>query len=410
MTALPAWDEPSLLSIADISRARVRLKEAVGAADQVAGRYRGCVKNLDGSQLADAFREYEACVAEVQRLSAVAEIIVSAGFAADAALATLTLCDQAWAALSARLSFFESELAEVDPVAAAELAPIMPGGMYHNFYRQVVAAADTASSRDISSALAALRPTGIDGWQAIARQLFTRIEVAGAGKGSSLGAMMPKLYLPDRELRQRSHAAITTALNSELELRATTLSMIAADGVARANLCGVSWMHDSLQSDQMTEAEVKTLAAHAVEAYPLAHEYFSLKRRLIGVTELMDFDRYAPVISGEPQISWDEAIAVVLDAFDGVHPSFGEAARRLIDAGHVDACARRGKAIGPFTKEVPGDSPYISVNFSGTFRNVLTLAHELGHGVHMESARRLPLLSATTPRVLAETVALSSSP
>ncbi|HEV2887188.1 MAG TPA: M3 family metallopeptidase, partial [Jatrophihabitans sp.] len=403
---IPAWDELLLISTADLSNAREQVKGAVRAADLIAGRYRGRIGTLDDSQLADAFREYEGCIAVVQRLSALAEIIVSSGFAADAALATLSLCDQAWAALSARLSFFETELAEIDATAAAKLVPIMPGGVYANFYRQVVAAAATASSPQLSAALAALQPTGIDGWQALARQLFTRIEVAGAGEVASLGAVMPNLYLPDRELRQRSHAAITVALQAELELRATTLSMIAADGVARADLLGVSWMHDSLRSDQMTEAEVETLAAHAVEAYPLVHEYFSLKRELIGATELMDFDRYAPVTSDEPRVSWAEAMDLVLNTFDAVHPSFGDAARRLIATGHVDACPRRGKATGPFAKEMPGSSPYISVNFNGTLRNVLTLAHELGHGVHMEAARQLPPLAATTPRVLAETVAL----
>ena len=282
----------------------------------------------------------------------------------------------------------------------------MPGGIYHNFYRRVVDAAQRPASQEVAGALAALQPTGIDGWQALARQLFARIEVAGAGEVTSLGTAMRNLYLPDRALRQRSHAAITNALNSELELRATTLSMIAADGVARAGLYGVGWMHDSLQSDQMTQAEVETLAAHAAGAYPLVHEYFSLKRRLIGVAELMDFDRYAPVAWHEAHVSWTEAITIVLDTFDAVHPSFGEAARRVIAAGHVDACARRGKAIGPFTKEMPGESPYVCLNFNGTFRSVLTLAHELGHAVHMEAARHLPLLAAMTPRVLAETVAL----
>jgi oligoendopeptidase F len=380
------------------------VRKTIAAADQIAQRYKGRIRKLDDLELLEAFRQYQECIAAIQRLAALAEILLSSGFASESAAAISSLGDRAWAALAARLDFFESELAQVPRAEAEKLTALGPDGIYHNFYCRVTAA--TQPSPEISSALAALQPTGIDGWQALARQLFARIEVAGATEATSLGAAQANLYLPDRDLRRRSHAAITAALEPDLELRATTLAMIAADGVARADLCGTGWLHDSLLSDQLTEAEVEALTGHASEAYPLAHEYFGLKQRLLGVSNLMDYDRYAPVAADEPLIPWTEALAIVLDTFDAVQGSFGQAARRLVAAGQVDAALRRGKAAGAFTKEVPGASPYISMNFNGSLRSVLTLAHELGHGVHMEATRHLPLLAASTPRVLAETVAL----
>jgi oligoendopeptidase F len=96
----------------------------------------------------------------------------------------------------------------------------------------------------------------------------------------------------------------------------------------------------------------------------------------------------------------------VLASFDAVHPRCAEAARTLLAANRIDAVSRPGKATNPFTKGVPGELPWISINFNGSLRHVLLLAHELGHGIHLLLSADLPLLAATTPRVLAETVAL----
>jgi oligoendopeptidase F len=394
-----------LLNCADIDHTRTRLKNALRTADQFATRYAGRIRGLDGRELAEAFEQYEACVAAVQRLSALAELAMSSGYGVDGPAATLSLCDRGWAALARRLGFFETELAQLTAAEAEELAILRPGGVYHNFYRQVVAA-EAGISPDTSAALAALQPTGIAGWQALARQLLGRIEVVDTDEVTNLGSALAKLYRPNREVRRRTHAAVTRALAPELELRATALSMIVADGVARAELCGTDWLHDSLRSDQLVQADLDALISCAVAAYPLAHQYFALKRQLIGAGSLLDYDRYAPVVADEPLLTWQEAVDIVVATFQDVHPSFGDAARRLISVGHVDGCSRAGKAATAFAKEVPGDEPYIAVNFSGTFRSVLSLAHEMGHGVHMMASQRLPLLAAATPRVLAETVAL----
>jgi oligoendopeptidase F len=347
---------------------------------------------------------YQDCVADLQRLTSYAELAMAAGGDTADAAAALDRCDLAWARLSSTLGFLEPELAALDASAAARHELLAPGGALHHFYRRV---SRTAGSHDeVHRVLAALRPSGGAGWQALARRLLSRIRVVTPDGVTSVGSAMPGLYQPDRESRQQAHRDISQALAGELELRAMALSMIVADGQARADLTGTSWLHETLVSDQLSQAEVDALMAAAHAGYPLVHRYFAVKARLLGRPTLDEADRYAPVAVADGEISWSQAVDIVLESFDAVHPRCGSAARELLESGHVDAADRPGKPAAPFTKDVPGDLPWISVNFAGALRHVLLLAHELGHGVHMMMAADLPPLAAATPRVLAETVAL----
>jgi oligoendopeptidase F len=362
------------------------------------------VAELDQAEFEHFLDCYQGCVHELQRSTSYAELAVACGVLTSEGVAALARCDLAWAKLAEALSFVEPELTAM-PTALAEQHPVLaPGGSLHNFYRRVLA---TSSQDDkVATALAAMRPSGVDGWQTLARQLLSRIKIATADGVASIGSIMPKLYQLDRSGRRQVQTDITEALAKELELRATALSMIVLDGLTRAELTGTSWLDEALVSDQLTAAEVDALVAGAAAGYPIIHDYYELKARLLGQQQLDEADRYAPVGEDSGQISWTQATETVLAAFDAVHPRCGAAARQLLAANRVDAANRPGKATGPFTKEVPGDLPWISVNFNGSLRHVLLLAHELGHGVHMMMSAHLPVLAATTPRVLAETVAL----
>lgn len=406
LAAIPTWDRTSFTIATDITQAKPELNKYVTEADRVADRFRGHVRSLTSAELLQLMDNYQYCVAGVERVSALAELVMSGGGPKKDAAVITGLCDRAWSALVARLSFLEAELAEITPEEAAGLSPIADGGPYRNFYCRVLEASRSGQSPEVSAALAALASTGVDGWQNLAVRLLGRLTVPGPVAPVGLGAVLPNLYLADRDARRDAHTAVTAALGNELELRATALAMIVADGVARAELRGTTWLSDTLISDQLSSAELQLLVRHARSAYPLVENYYHVKRELLEVPVLLDFDRYAPVAAPPFDISWSAAVEIVLQAFDSVDRRFGDAARQLILNGHVDAVPRAEKSTLSFTKDVPGERPYISVNFNGTARSVLLLAHELGHGVHMDSARHRPLLAASTPRVLAETVAL----
>jgi oligoendopeptidase F len=402
--ALPTWDVSVVAEAVREEVVDAQLSSLAARAQKIARSCRNKLAGLDQERFAALIGAYQDCVGDLQRLTSYAELAVASGIhEADGAKA-LGRCDVAWSQLSATLGFVESELAALDATVAGEHELLAPGGKLHNFYHRVVAAA--SSDDEIRDVLAAVRPSGIDGWQTLARQLLSRIRVVTSDGVTSVGSAMPNLYRADGRLRRQTQREITQALAGELDLRALALSMIVADGLTRAELTGTSWMDESLVSDQLSEAEVDALVAGASAGYPLVHRYFRVKALLLGETELDEADRYAPVDAGGAEISWNQAVETVLASFDAVHPKCGAAARTLLKSNRVDAAHRPGKSASPFTKDVPGELPWISVNFNGSLRHVLLLAHELGHGVHMMMASDLPLLAAATPRVLAETVAL----
>lgn len=404
LNAPPASDAGIIAAAVEKPAVEKRLNSIISRAEELARMYRGRVADLDHAEFGFFLDSYQCCVAELQRSNGYAELAVASGVLPSEGTAALARCDQAWSKLVESLGFVEAELAALPATVAAGHSLLAPGGSLHNFYRRVLA---TAGQDDqVATVLAATRPSGIDGWQSLARQLLSRIEVATADGVTGIGGALPKLYQSGRSVRRQLQRNITQALAGELDLRATVLSMIVLDGLTRADLIGSSWLAETLESDQLSPPEVDALIAGATAGYPIVHEYYQLKARLFGRSQLDEADRYAPVGEEGARISWTEAREIVLATFDAVHPRCGAAVRELLAADRIDAASRPGKAAGSFTKDVPGELPWISMNFNGSLRHVLLLAHELGHGVHMMMSADLPLLAASAPRVLAETVAL----
>ena len=398
---LPMWDSSRVFP----GPGSVEIDDAFAAVSTRAGRLArevsGQVGSLSGGSLLKALREYEDCVSDLQRLSAYAELVFALHDQGPAVTSLLYRCDAAWGELEELLGFFESELATHKSLADKELGP------YAHFVDKIRSAAAGTASPEREEVLAALLPTGAEGWQRLAQQLLSRIEVTGPGGESwSIGRAMPDLYRSDRGVRERTHAAISTALEAEIDLRATALGMIAADDAARARLRSAHWLQSRLETDQIGSGELSDLLAAADESLPIVHEYYDFKRTHLGTGRLYDYDRYAPLYPVDPEISWDEAVDIALAGAESISAQFGALARAVVQENCIDASPRAGKQRSAFTRAIPGHLPCVSMNFTGRLRDVLVLAHELGHAVHMRSAAVQPLFAAVPAPVLAETVAL----
>ena len=141
--------------------------------------------------------------------------------------------------------------------------------------------------------------------------------------------------------------------------------------------------------------------------YDVVARYYRLKKRLLGLDELFDYDRYAALPAAERRYTWDEARAAVLGAYAAFHPRMAEIAALFFEKRWIDAAVRPGKRGGAFSSStVPSVHPYILVSFQGTAQDVMTLAHELGHGVHQYLARDRGVLQQNTPLTTAETASL----
>jgi oligoendopeptidase F len=161
-------------------------------------------------------------------------------------------------------------------------------------------------------------------------------------------------------------------------------------------------------ANELDNPTVETLVAAVVSRYDIVHRYYRLKKRLLGYGELFDYDRYAPVPGGvEESIPWEQCRQIVLDAFAGFAPEMARVAERFFNEHWIHAPILQGKRGGAFAHPcVPEVHPYILVNYTGNMRDVATVAHELGHGVHQYLAAEQGFYNSDTPLVLAETASV----
>ncbi|MFE5815261.1 M3 family metallopeptidase [Streptomyces sp. NPDC056479] len=362
-------------------------------------RLRDRIAELDTEALLDGIRRYELCVSRLQRVSVYAELLYALHDQGPAATGLLRRLDAEWARLVTELEFFEPALA-----AHPDPGDLDPYTRFAHHTRTTAASEGPGGPHEV--ALTALLPTGTEGWQRLAQQLLARIRVEIDGEPRSIGEALPTLYSPDRAGRAAVHASINRALEPELELRATALGMIVADGEARAGLRGTDWLEARHRADGIRPDEVAALLAVADECTPIIHEHYALKCTLMGHDRLADFDRYAPLDNSEQDIAWPDAVDIVIASFRSVDPDFEKLALSIFESGCVDAAPRPGKQRSAFTRAIPGQLPCISMNFTGRVRDILTLGHEVGHAVHMRLSSGRPFLAASPPSMVNETVAL----
>jgi oligoendopeptidase F len=226
-------------------------------------------------------------------------------------------------------------------------------------------------------------------------------------------ALEPTLnLLQDRSAAKRQAAAESLARTFKENLRLFTLitNTLAKDKEISDRWRSFDDVADSRHLANRVEREVVDALVSAVrEAYPrLSHRYYRLKARWFGMDQLNHWDRNAPLPKVETRtIGWSEARDTVLDAYGGFSPEMATIAARFFDEAWIDAPVRPGKAPGAFAHPtVPSAHPYVLLNYQGKPRDVMTLAHELGHGVHQVLAAPNGALMAPTPLTLAETASV----
>ena len=230
------------------------------------------------------------------------------------------------------------------------------------------------------------------------------------GESLTLEPTLARLQDPDETKREAAANALAATLGANLRLFTLITNTLAKDKEISDRWRKFADVADSRHLANRVEPEVvEALVAAVTDAYPrLSHRYYALKARWFGKEKLAHWDRNAPLPGVRPRVySWETARDTVLAAYAGFSPRMADIARRFFDEGWIDAPVRPGKAPGAFAHPTtPSAHPYVLVNFLGKPRDVTTLAHELGHGVHQVLAAPNGALMAPTPLTLAETASV----
>jgi len=371
------------------------------------GRFKGRIETLDAGELAEAVRE----LAELSEILGRAGSYAGLRFAVDvtdpARGALLARVEEQATAITNDLLFFELEWAELpdDHVAALiddeRLA----------FCRHYLESARRYRAHLLSEAeeriLADKSVTGRSAWGRLFSELTSTITVDLDG-GISLEEGLSRLQSPDREVRAAAAMAVTEGLAPGLRTRAFVFNTLLADKATDDRLRRYpSWIASRNLDNEASDESVQALVDAVVARYDIPQRWYALKARLLGLDRLADFDRMASVASSEDEFAWSHAKELVLDAYASFSGELADVVQRFFDDAWIDAPVRPGKRPGAFCAyTVPSHHPYLLLNWTARRRDVLTLAHELGHGVHAYLAREQIVFQQSTPLTLAETASV----
>ena len=388
------------------------LDDSLRRAEAFAARYRGRIALLPAKELAEALDEYESLQEPVGRAGSYASL----RFAADTSVPSHGALPQhvreRGTAVRNALVFFELEWVAVDDEQCGPLLadPALAGRRHlldsMRRYRPHVL------SEPEEQLLEETANTGERAWSRLFDEILAaarfELELAGETKSLSEEEILSLLYDPDREKRRRAAASLTAGLREHARVLSFIFNTLVQNKATEDRLRRYDAPIDARNlGNEIDSGSVKALMEACERGHDMVHRYYRLKGRLLGIEQLEDYDRYAPIGAAPGVRTFDEARRVVLDAYGDFSPEMAAIARRFFDEGWIDAELRDGKRGGAFSAStVPSAHPYVLLNYTGNLRDVMTVAHELGHGVHQYLAREQGLFEQDTPLTTAETASV----
>ena len=385
------------------------LDEAEREAGAFAADYEGKVADLDG----DGLREAMSKLAGIGDLAGRALNYAHLRFAADTADpangALLQKCSERATAIQTALLFFELEWAALEDEQAEELLSAEGLDFCRHHLRLERRYRDHLLSAPEEKIATELSVTGAGAWSRLFDELTSAIQVEdGAGGEVTLDVALSGLHDPDREVRQSTAEAITTALEPGLRTRAYVFNTLLQDKAIKDRLRSYpNWLAARNLSNEASDESVQALVEAVRGRYEVARRWYRTKARLLGIERLADYDRMAAVARDQETIAWEDGRELVQDSFDSLSPRAGEVVSRFFEEGWIDAPPSQGKRGGAFSAStVPSVHPYVMLNYTDRRRDVLTLAHELGHGLHQALAASQGIFHQGTPLTVAETASV----
>jgi oligoendopeptidase F len=412
-----AWDLSDLFAGPDDPR----LKEALGAAqaeaERLAAAYRGKVNvpgGPDPALLLAAIQRFEAWSDAVNRVAAYAGLLYAADTTPQANRDLEQYVEQRLTELQNLVLFFDLEWRALpDEVADRVLQDPLLADYRHYLTRERLFKAHTLTEPE-EKVINDKDLTGSQAWQ----RLFTEqlagmtfpIERDGERQELTQSALLALYYQPDRDLRRQAHDVFYGALETKGPVLTFIYETLVQDKLTMDRLRHYADpMAGRHLANEVDPEAVEQMMRVTAEHYPIAHEYFGLKGKLLGIEPLVIYDQYAPLGGDVARVTYDEGKDLVLEALGVASSRLRDMAAQFFDRHWIDADPRRGKRGGAFCMGVsPRLHPYVLCNYTDTARDVMTVAHELGHGMHDLLASGQTMFNYYPVLPLAETASVFS--
>ena len=387
-----------------------RIDEVLNAsqerADQFERDYKGKINapDLTADTLGAALREYESIQQEASKPAYFASLLFTTDMGDPARGAFLQKMREQGTKLALPLLFFDLELAAAPDDVLGPLLNAPQVAPYNHYIGTVRAAREHMLSETEERLMEELANTGGRAFDRLFDETTAGTTFVVGGEELSQAEVIAKIMDPDRETRRQAAAAFTEGLQKSSKTLTFIFNTLMQDKSVKDRLRGFATPQASRHLDnELAEETVGLVVDTVVRNYPLVARYYAVKREILGLDTLTHYDRYAPLFEAEATITYPEAQGIVLDAFGDFSPEMRRRASEFFDKNWIDATAAKGKEGGAFCSYVTPDlHPYVLMNYLGRMKDVMTLAHELGHGVHASLSRSQSLLNFHGTLPLAE--------
>ncbi len=400
------WDLTDLYP--DTEALEAALAQSDQEADAFAELYRGQVASLSAAALAEALGQFEDVQDKIGRAYTYAYLNWSTNTIEAERGALLQKVLEAYTHTTKKLIFFQLEWTQLDDDHAAQLLDDEALAGFRHYLERQRLLKDYLLSEPEEKILAETTVTGRSAWNRFFDETIGAMRFDLDAETITQQEILAKLYEPDRDLRRRAALSFTEGLTRHQRELTYVFNTLLAEKASEDRMRSYPhWLKSRNLSNEVSDETVEALVEAVTSRYDLVARFYRLKRRLLGFDQLFDYDRYAPVGEADTRYAWDDARALVLRSYEAFHPQMGEIAGYFFERRWIDAAVTPGKRGGAFSHgAVPSTHPYVLMNYTGKVRDVQTLAHELGHGVHQYLSRTQGYLHCDTPLTTAETASV----
>jgi oligoendopeptidase F len=410
VSSLPAWDLSDLYDSPDSPRVMTDLGRAETTAKSFALAHAGTLASLTGAALAAVIAEYERIQEILGRVASYAQLLF-AGDSSDPAIGRFyQTVNERVTLIGSDLIFFRLELNRMDEAVLESKLANPALARYRPWLRDLRVFRPHQLSDELEKLTHERDLTANGAWVRLFDETIAAMRIDLSGEALTVSDTLNKLSDRDRGVREAAGKAVGKAFGDNIRLFSLITNTLAKDKEIED-----TWRHHARPASfrnraNMVEDEVVDALATAVRlSYPrLSHRYYRMKAKWLGLPKLQHWDRNAPLPSDDDRlIGWPDATKQVLDAYGAFSPELATVGQRFFDQPWIDARLKPGKSGGAFAHPtVPSVHPYLLLNYHGKTRDVMTLAHELGHGVHQVLAAPQGTLMSHTPLTLAETASV----
>ncbi|MDG4476685.1 M3 family oligoendopeptidase [Thiovibrio frasassiensis] len=378
-------------------------KEAQSINKQCGGK----VASLGASELLDLVMRLEQLETVMGKLATYAFLNFTTQIGNAAAGAFLQKIKEAGSRIGRETVFFELEWSKLENSLATTLLAGKELAKYRHYLESMRRYAKHLLSMAEETLLIEKAPVGRSSWTNLFEKVMGHLKFGE--KQRSEEEVLTDLYSPERTVRAQAADELTAGLNSQLHVLTHIFNTLLAEKMIDDRLRKYqSWVSSMNLYNELEDHTVEVLVGAVTSRYDIVQRYYRLKKEIIGLDELCDYDRYAPLPHlPTALVDWNTSKEMVLTAFHDFAPEMGEIAGMFFDRQWIHAPILEGKRGGAFAHPcVPEVHPYVMVNYTGSLRDISTVAHELGHGVHQYLAAKNGYYNSSTTLVLAETASV----